>query len=100
MASSHSSFEESEEEVIVSSEGSDSDESYHTRKQKKIKRQQDDKFMSKFFYNVDAMEELRDDIDIEELEKISDDEKTENRDDLLKQRSKQKSQQNAENIQH
>lgn len=44
--------------------------------------------MNKFFFNVDATEELTNDIDIEELEKISDDEHTENRDDLLKQRSK------------
>jgi Tfp pilus assembly protein PilO len=55
--------------------------------------------MAKFFYNVDAIEEITYDIDNDELERISEDEKTENREDLLKQRSKQKSQQNAENIQ-
>ena len=44
--------------------------------------------MSKFFYNVDAMEEIANDIDQDELERISEDEQTHNRDDLLKARSK------------
>ena len=44
--------------------------------------------MSKFFYNVDAMEEISNDIDQDELERISEDEQTHNRDDLLKARSK------------
>jgi hypothetical protein len=39
-----------------------------------MKKQQDEKFMSKFFYNVDAMEEIANDIDQDELERISEDE--------------------------
>ena len=49
--------------------------------------------------DVDPLEELISDIDQEDLERISDDELTENRDDILKERNKKKSQQNAENIQ-
>ena len=86
--SSHSSFEESDGSEDQDISGSDSDESYRTRKEKKMKKQQDEKFMSKFFYNVDAMEEIANDIDQDELERISEDEQTHNRDDLLKARSK------------
>lgn len=54
---------------------------------------------SKFFYDVNPIKELTNDIDQDELERISADEQTENRDDILKERNKKKSQQNAENIQ-
>ena len=50
------------------------------------------KYKSKFFYDVDPIQELKDDIDIEELERISEDEQTENREDILKERNKKKSQ--------
>jgi len=72
--SSHSSFEDSDGSDDQEISGSDSDESFRTRKEKKMKKQQDEKFMSKFFYNVDAMEEIANDIDQDELERISEDE--------------------------
>jgi len=55
--------------------------------------------MSRFFYKVDPQEELNDDIEIADLEKISDDELTESREEILKERNKKKAQQNAESIQ-
>ena len=58
--------------------------------------------MSKFFVEVNADEELdsENDIPIEELERISEDELLESREQILKERNKKKSQENAENIQH
>jgi len=55
--------------------------------------------MSKFFIDVDPINELGEDIDQADLERISEDELTENREEILKERNKKKSQQNAENIQ-
>lgn len=46
--------------------------------------------MSRFFYNVDPKEELNNDIEVSVLEKISDDELTESREDILKERNKKK----------
>ena len=46
--------------------------------------------MNRFFYKVNPEEEFTDDIMITDLEKISDDELTENREDILKERNKKK----------
>jgi len=56
--------------------------------------------MSKFFVEVNTDEELdsENDIPIEELERISEDELLESREQILKERNKKKSQENAENI--
>jgi hypothetical protein len=73
----------------ISGSGSDSQEAnIRSRKMKK----EANKYKSKFFYDVDPIQELKDDIDIEELERISEDEQTENREDILKERNKKKSQ--------
>lgn len=49
-----------------------------------------DKFFNRFYYKVDPVEEFTDDIQIADLEKISDDELTQNREDILKERNKKK----------
>ena len=48
--------------------------------------------MKKFFVDVDEIEELENDIDQAELERISDNEQQERREDILKERNKKKSQ--------
>jgi hypothetical protein len=105
---SHSSFEDSEdygsedqeesELEEFSGSNTDSDE-IAKNKNKKKKREMNNKYKSKFFFDVEPIKELTNDIEIEELERISADEQTENREDILKERNKKKSQQNAENIQ-
>ncbi len=56
--------------------------------------------MSKFFVEVNSEEELDNDIPDKILEAMSEDELTESREQILKERNKKKSQENAENIQH
>mmetsp|Transcript_27101 Transcript_27101/g.41257 ORF Transcript_27101/g.41257 Transcript_27101/m.41257 type:complete len:81 (+) Transcript_27101:193-435(+) len=75
--------------------GDDPEERNLRRLEKKKQKQ----FMSKFFIDVDPINELGEDIDQADLERISEDELTENREEILKERNKKKSQQNAENIQ-
>jgi len=80
---SHSSFEDSdgygsedqEESELEEFSGtnSDSDEIAHSKNKKK-KREMNNKYKSKFFFDVEPLTELTDDIDIEELERISADE--------------------------
>ena len=48
-------------------------------------------FMKKFFVDVDEIEEIENDIDLKELERISDNEQLESREDILKERNKRKS---------
>lgn len=55
--------------------------------------------MSRFYFKVNWQEEFTDDIPVEELERFSEDEMTESREEILKERNKKKAQQNAENIQ-
>ena len=78
---------------MENSESSDDDsdsESAEKLSNKKLK--QKDKFMSKIYCDVDPLVELANDIDPEELERISEDEQTESREDILKERNKKKSQ--------
>ena len=105
--SSHNSFndkssqsESSDSDIDSSSNDSleNSDESDEIQRQKKQLKKQ--KFMSKFFVEVNSEEEFNNDISDKELEKISEDEQTESREQILKERNKKKSQENAENIQH
>lgn len=97
---SHSSFEDSEEyeseddddnSDIGDISGSNSDSNENPEANRKLKKQMNKKDKSKFFYDVDPLKELTNDIDQDELERISADEQTENRDDILKERNKKKS---------
>jgi hypothetical protein len=47
--------------------------------------------LKRFYFHEDPFEELENDIDMEELERISDDEKMESREDILKERNKKRS---------
>ena len=101
--SSHSSFNEqsesgSESDYTSSNESNNSNDSdEQKRRRRQLKKE---KFMSKFFVEVNTDEELdsENDIPIEELERISEDELLESREQILKERNKKKSQENAENI--
>ena len=86
-------------EIEATESSVDDSDSDSANKMSKKKMKQKDKFMSKIYCDVDPLAELVEDIDPEELERISEDEQTESREDILKERNKKKSQQNAENIQ-
>jgi hypothetical protein len=99
---SFSNSDESEEdslEIEATESSVDDSDSDSANKMSKKKMKQKIKFMSKIYCDVDPLAELVEDIDPEELERISEDEQTESREDILKERNKKKSQQNAENIQ-
>lgn len=96
--SSHGSFNDKSspsdsntESDLSSSNDSDdnSDESDEVLKQKRELKKQ--KFMSKFFVDVNSEEELDNDIPDKILEAISEDEQTESREQILKERNKKKS---------